>query len=61
MPLDLHAGDTWHSDEFDRDLEIVLVTDHTDDSIGRVIYEAADTDGWLYFVIEGVTIRGGVR
>lgn len=61
MSLDLHAGDTWHSVEFDRDLEITLVADHTSDNIGRVIYEAVDDSGWAYFVIEGVCIRGGVR
>lgn len=61
MSLDLHAGDTFHPDHYDLELEVVAIHDHTADAIGRIVYEAVDQAGYAWFVIEGICIKGGVR
>lgn len=59
MSLELHEGDTVHSDRYDRDMTIVHVVDHTMDGLGCLVLECADSDGWAYDVIEGIAVRVG--
>lgn len=59
MSLELHEGDTVHSDRYDRDMTIVHVVDETDSGLGTVVFELADVDGWAYLEIEGVICRAG--
>lgn len=59
--LGLHAGDHFTPQGYDVDLEVISVVDHTQDAIGQTVYELVDTAGYLWFLIGGVAIKGGVR
>jgi hypothetical protein len=61
MTAQLHAGDHITDLATGTDLEIVRISDHVCDGIGRGVIEATDPDGYAWIVIEGISARGGHR
>lgn len=61
MSATLHLGDHYTPDNYDADLVVIAITDHTADAIGCLVYELIDASDDLWFLIAGIITKSGIH